>query len=144
MPPKMLKLKVKLDDFAIQPSRAYPTDAGLDLMSPIDIRVNACSNVTIDTGVHVEIPQGWAGILKSKSGLNIKHNLINSGVIDCGYTGSIKVQMHNLDVYRDYQIHRGDKITQLLLVPVWTPEIDFVDEIDGGERGDNGFGSTGK
>lgn len=139
-----MRLKIKLDDGACMPKRAYETDAGLDIMTPIDYRISAGRSAVIDTGVHVQIPVGYAGILKSKSGLNINHSLISSGVIDTGYTGSIKVKLYNLDPYRDYQLKAGDKITQLLLIPIWIPEIDLVDELESGERGDNGFGSTGR
>ena len=97
----------------------------------------------IDTGVHVEIPAGYAGILKSKSGLNVWHGIVSEGVIDAGYSGSIKVKLYNhSDTNRVFQ--RGDKISQLLIVPIETPIIKLVDQIKSGDRGDNGFGSTGR
>lgn len=144
-----MKLKVKLDPGAKMPTRAHETDAGFDLYSPVDAYVRAfrgnygqeCS-ATIDTGVHIEIPRGYAGLLKSKSGLNVKNGLTNEGVIDAGYTGSIVVKLYNHGVEPVY-IRAGQKISQLLLVPVFTPELELVDELEETERGDGGFGSTG-
>ena len=72
------------------------------------------------------------------------HGLISDGVIDSGYSGSIVVKLYNLDGYSPYTIHRGDKITQLLILPIELPELELVNKITGGERGNNGFGSTGR
>ena len=82
-------------------------------------------------------------MLKSKSGLNVKHNLIGEGVIDCGFMGSIRVKLYNLGD-TDYQIQRGDKIIQLVIVPCIYCEFTQVDKFAETERGDGGFGSTGR
>lgn len=103
-------MKVVLDNGAKMPTRAHETDAGLDLYSREDCIVEAKESATFDTGVHIAIPNGFAGFLKSKSGLNVKHGLISDGVIDAGYTGSIVVKLYNLSGY-DYKIKAGDKIT---------------------------------
>ena len=136
-------MKVKLDSGAYAPERAHRQDAGLDLRSPVTIGVEAHSGVVIDTGVHVQIPFGQVGFLKSKSGLNVKYGITSEGVIDSGYTGSIVVKLYNHsdDVY---VVSKGDKITQLVILPVIMDDVEIVDEIHGFERGDNGFGSTGK
>ena len=84
-----------------------------------------------------------AGFLKSKSGLNVKHNLTSEGVIDMGYTGSIVVKLYNHGT-ADYHVKRGDKISQLVIVPVLTPTLEVVQELDETERGENGFGSSGR
>lgn len=136
-------MKIKLDPMAWIPERAHNTDAGLDLKSPINIMVPARGSATIDTGVHVQLPPSTAGMLKSKSGLNVKHGITSEGVIDEGYTGSIVVKLYN-HTFDDYHVNIGDKISQLVIVPILTPELEFVDELNGGERGDNGFGSTGR
>lgn len=82
-------------------------------------------------------------MLKSKSGLNVKHGITSEGVIDEGYTGSIVVKLYN-HTLDDYHVNIGDKISQLVVVPVLTPGLEFVDALDGGERGENGFGSSGR
>ncbi len=137
-------MKVVLDRGAFEPVRAHEYDAGLDLKSPVDIVVPANGSVTIDTGVHVQIPVSHAGFLKSKSGLNVKHGITSEGVIDTGYTGSVVAKLYN-NSRKNYTIHRGDKITQLVILPIYLPEsIDLVDTLEETERGDNGFGSTGR
>lgn len=136
-------MKVKLDDFAFIPERAHNTDAGLDLKSPICIEIPARSSAVIDTGVHVDLPIGTVGFLKSKSGLNVNHDITSDGVIDVGYTGSIKVKLYNHGI-TPYQVLRGDKITQLVVVECHFPDVEIVEELDDTERGNKGFGSTGR
>lgn len=139
-------MKIVLDrgDFpAMMPVRGYPTDAGLDLLSPIDIIVKPRSSVVIDTGVHVEIPDGCCGFLRSKSGLMVHHDITSDGTIDWGYNGSIRVKLFNHGEI-PYPIHRGDKITQLVIVRIEIPNIEIADRLEKRERGNNGFGSTGK
>ena len=136
-------MKVMLDSCAFAPERAHKTDAGLDLGSPICIEVPAKGSVVIDTGVHVELPVGTAGFLKSKSGLNVKHDITSDGVIDVGFTGAIKVKLYNHGT-KPYQVLRGDKITQLVVFDCRFPDVEIVDELETTERGENGFGSTGR
>lgn len=136
-------MKIKLDEGAIAPVRAHETDAGLDLISPVNSFVPAGGSSVIDTGVHVEIPEGHYGDIKTKSGLNIRHNIMTDGTIDEGYTGSIVVKLYNLGK-TDYQVKRGDKIAQMVVTPVSYVDLEIVEEITGGSRGDSGFGSTGR
>ena len=82
-------MKIVIDPGAYLPERAHDLDAGYDLRSPIRAYVPPYSSAVIDTGVHIEIPEGYVGMLKSKSGLNVKHDITSEGVIDSGYTGSI-------------------------------------------------------
>ena len=136
-------MNIILDPGAFMPEFAHKTDAGADLRSPICATVPTRGSVVIDTGVHVEIPEGYVGILKSKSGLNVKHNLIGTGTIDSGYSGSIRVKLYNLGD-TDYQIHKGDKIIQLVIMPCVYCEFTEVEQFADSERGDGGFGSTGR
>ena len=136
-------MKIMLDENAIMPTRAHDTDAGLDLYAPDGVFIEPRSTVTIDTGVHIELPPNTVGFLKSKSGLNSKYGLASEGVIDEGYTGSIKVIIQN-HKSSAYMVNKGDKISQLVILPILTPELEIVDNLSPTERGDNGFGSTGK
>ena len=141
-------MKIMLDKGAKMPTRAHPWDAGLDLYAPEDggshYTITPCGgSVTIDTGVHVEIPEGYVGFIKSKSGLNVKHGLTAEGVIDAHYTGSIKVKLYN---HKEdaYHFKAGDKIAQLVILPCLLPELEIVDSLEETDRGNCGFGSTGR
>lgn len=136
-------MKIKLGSGAFMPEYAHDQDAGMDLRSPVDAVVLPHDSAVIDTGVHVEIPKGAVGMLKSKSGLNVNHDLTSEGVIDEGFTGSIRVKLYNHGGAR-YHIKAGDKISQLVILPVLHPDLELVDSLDETERGDNGFGSTGR
>ena len=136
-------MKVKLDDGAYFPERAHSTDAGYDLRTPHRVVLHPHSSVTIDTGVHAQIPEGCVGFLKAKSGLNVKHDITGTGVIDSGYTGSIRVKLYNNgDIPHVFDV--GDKLIQLVILPILTPELELVDELEDTERGSDGFGSTGR
>lgn len=140
----MDKINVMLDEGAIMPVRAHDIDAGIDLFSPIGCSIPSNRGVAINTGVHIEIPPGYVGFLKSKSGLNVKHDITGEGVIDAGYTGSIVVKLYNHSASKTHVVKQGDKIIQLVILPIVTPELQLVDEFAETERGDNGFGSTGR
>lgn len=142
-------MKIKLDEKAFMPIRAHEDDAGLDLRAPYPFAIGGCTplggpgKVTIDTGVHVEIPKGYVGLLTSKSGLNVNENIVGTGTIDSGYTGSIRVKLYNLGP-EPYHFEAGDKIIQLVVTKIETPDIEVVTEFEETERGANGFGSTGR
>lgn len=136
-------MRIKLDEGAFTPTRAHPTDAGMDLYAREDKVVPARGSAKFDTGVHIELPCGTVGMLKSKSGLNVKYGIISEGVIDEGYTGSIVAKLYNLSD-DDYWVWAGDKITQLVIMPYLAPDLEVVDELDDTDRGDNGFGSSGR
>ena len=139
-------MRIKLDEGAITPTRAHPTDAGLDLYARETKVIPARWSAKFDTGVHIELPHGTVGMLKSKSGLNVKYGIVSEGVIDVGYTGSIVAKLYNLSD-KPYKVNAGDKITQLVIMPYVAPDlggIEIVDELDATDRGDNGFGSSGK
>lgn len=139
-----IKLKVKLDDGAFMPLKAHDNDAGYDIRTPMDFDLR--KKAEIDTGVHILIPNGYVGMLKAKSGLNVNYDIVGEGVIDAGYTGSIKVKLYDLDYSYSLPHHfdRGDKIIQIVIIPVPETEMELVEELEETERGDNGFGSTGR
>lgn len=137
-----MKLKVTLDEGAYMPIKAYKTDAGFDLKSRDSTLIPAHDSKVFDTGVHIAIPEGYVGFLKSKSGLNVKHDLTGTGVIDSGYTGSIVVKLYNHGSF-NHKVKKGDKLIQLVILPIPEIELEQVDSLEDTDRGDNGFGSTG-
>ena len=143
---KGLKIPVILDDTpsGIMPQKAHASDAGFDLFSPITKIIAPHGQIFIDTGVRVLIPEGYVGFLKSKSGLNAKAGIITEGVIDAGYTGTIGVVVRNTSD-RPYEVSYGDKITQLVVLPIPPVELYRAESFTSKtERGEGGFGSTGK
>ena len=136
-------MRIVLDKGAYMPTRAHCADAGLDLYSREDCIVYAGSSAVFDTGVHIELPPYSVGFIKSKSGLNTKHGIVSEGVIDEGYTGSIVVKLYNHSG-KDYAVKKGDKITQLVILPIIKPELELVDSLEETDRGNNGFGSSGR
>lgn len=136
------QMAVSLDDGAYMPERAHGEDAGLDLRTPVGFTLFSWSSTTIDTGVHVQLPPGTCGLLVSKSGLNVNSGITSTGLIDEGYSGSIRVKLYNHDE-RPMAFEPGDKISQLVVLPFVRAE-PFEGEVVGGERGDGGFGSTGR
>lgn len=139
-----IKVRIKLDDGAFQPLRAHEYDAGLDLRSMIDQEIPARGSAVFDTGVHIEIPCEVYGKIESKSGLNVKHDVVScGGVIDSGYTGSIVVKLYNLSD-KPYHVAAGDKIAQLILMPCYAPTLCLSSKLTETDRGDNGFGSSGR
>lgn len=140
----MKQMKIKLDEGAFMPVRAHATDAGLDLKTPFEFFLDGNESITIDTGVHIELPHGYYGKIESKSGLNVNFGIVCcGGTIDEGYTGSIAVKLYNLEPGK-YHFNAGDKIAQLVIQRYLAPELKIVEDLEQTERGDNGFGSTGK
>ena len=139
-------MRIALDNGAFAPTKAHEADGGYDLYAPADATVYNVRGTIINTGVHIEIPKGYVGLIKSRSGMNIKKNVVCEGVIDSGYTGSIavKLRLQATNVYDRVVINRGDRIAQLVLLPVFTPDLEEVDELEETERGDGGFGSSGR
>lgn len=137
-------MKIMVEDGAFDPVRAHDTDAGLDLRARKSVRVPAHGSAVIGTGVHVELPKGTAGVLISKSGLNVKHDLTSTGLIDEPYRGEIMVKLYNHGE-DSYQVNVGDKISQLVIVPVLYESVERVESLDmDTDRGSAGFGSTGR
>ncbi len=139
-----MKIKVVLEKDAYMPEKAHDVDAGFDLRSREEITIHGGSYYLFDTGVRMEIPKGYVGFLKSKSGLNVKHGIVEEGgVIDCGYTGTIGVKLYN-ESKTDYHINVGDKITQIVILPIPEVELEQVESLEDTERGEGAYGSTGK
>lgn len=136
-------MKITLDKGAHMPERAHDTDAGIDIRAIGAHVIPAYGSQVIKTGVHVQLPHGYAGLFVSKSGLNIKQNITSTGLIDEGYTGELIVKLYNHG-RSAYTVHDGDKITQLVLIPVAYEPLEVVEDLDDSERGDGGFGSTGR
>ena len=126
-------------------TKAHPTDAGYDLRTIEDAVIPANSSAIINTGCCVEIPKGFVGIVKGRSGMTFKNNTeaCNAGVIDSDYRGEIKVKIHNLNS-EPFEIKKGDRIAQMLVIPCLIESADKVDTLNNTERGTNGFGSSGK
>ena len=142
----MAKLYVsfKLDEGAKMPAKAHSTDAGFDLHTPKGFTVKAGESATVDTGVHMIIPKGWCGLLVSKSGLNTKHDIKTTGLVDAEYTGSIRVKVQNHGK-EDYSFGAGEKVSQIVILPVCDVElVEVIEDLPFTERGENGFGSSGK
>lgn len=149
-------MKIKLSPGAKMPTRAHDLDAGLDLYAKETQTVPANGSAIFDTGVAIDLGEVrgryiamgikvvFAGLLVSKSGLNVRHEITSTGLIDAGYTGNIHVKLYNHGD-TDYVVSAGDKISQLVLLPVFVPnELQIVDELGEYERGTDGFGSTGR
>ncbi|MCF0132564.1 MAG: hypothetical protein HUJ72_01725, partial [Blautia sp.] len=112
-----------IDKGAYKPEKAYDTDAGFDIRTPEEFDLWPGESATIKTGVHVQIPRGYTGFLKSKSGLNVHYGITGDGVIDCGYTGEIaaKLYRHKFNQSGPCRFHAGDKISQLVLARLIRP-----------------------
>jgi dUTP pyrophosphatase len=136
----------KLSEKATLPTRAHDDDAGLDLYAAEAARIVPGARVTVGTGLAVAVPDGLAGLVLPRSGLALKHGvtLVNSpGLIDPGYRGEVRVVLLNTDQTIALQVKPGDRIAQLLLVPIATASPMQADALDESTRGAGGFGSSG-
>jgi dUTP pyrophosphatase len=136
----------RLEDRARLPTRAYPGDAGLDLHALDDTWLGPGERASVRTGIAVEIPEGQAGLVLPRSGLARRHGIsvVNApGLIDAGYRGEIQVLLLNTDRSEPFAISPGDRIAQLVIVNVHTPEVLEVEALALSERAAGGFGSSG-
>lgn len=123
--------------------KAHEADGGYDIVASQITVISAGSRALVSTGLKVGIPFGYVGILKSRSGLATKHGLEHgAGVIDSGYTGEVKVLIQNHSNI-DYTVDHGDKIAQMLIIPIATIPVKRVKSLEDSERGEGGFNSTG-
>lgn len=167
----MTKLQIKLlSENATMPKRANETDAGYDIYAAETVILEPQEKAVIKTDIAVNIPEGYVGLLTSRSGVSSKtHLVVETGKIDAGFHGNMGINIKNdaiavngyitpgvFDIkgevelsdeirqYGTYLIEEGDKLAQLVIVPIWTPELEEVTEFDiQSTRGTNGFGSTG-
>ena len=137
-----MKLKIKIEEGGFEPLRGHTTDAGLDLRSPIDVLVHPGQHIKIDTKIRMAIPDGYVGLITSKSGLMLK-GITSRGTIDSSYRGTIGAVLYNHST-EGYAVHAGDKVCQIVIIPIVIPEIEYVDELDDTARGEGGYGSPGR
>ncbi|MER0028467.1 dUTP diphosphatase [Corynebacterium sp. KPL4043] len=140
----MKLLFYSLDDGAAHPRQAYKNDAGIDLALKHDVSVPVGAHRVGDTGVKVAVPRGHVGMIFVRSSTGIKRKLVLSngtGIIDSGFTGSIKISLHNTGDTTQH-ITAGDYIAQLVIIPIATNDIAEVRELPHTERGTNGIGSS--
>lgn len=141
-----MKLKIKILDKTIPvPKFAHKGDAGMDLYSTIDYVLKPFERKLVPTGIKIEIPEGYAGFVQPRSGLAINNgiSLVNTpGLIDSGYRGEIKAILINFDPVENFEIKKGDKICQFVIMKIENAEIILKDELDDSDRGEGGFGST--
>lgn len=144
----MSQLRVRrLHPEARLPTRAYEGDAGLDLYALDAVTLAPGERASVSTGIAVEIPQGQAGLVLPRSGLAARHGiaLVNApGLIDAGYRGEVQVLLLNTDRGEPFTISSGERIAQLVLVRIETPDVAEVQELALSERGMGGFGSSGQ
>jgi dUTP pyrophosphatase len=143
-----VRLPVKrLDPDLPIPGYARAGDAGLDLLAAEDIEIPPGRRTAIPTGIAVAIPEGYAGFVHARSGRALREGLalVNApGLIDAGYRGEIRVIVVNLDSTEPIYVKRGDKIAQLVIQPVEFAQLVEMDELPESQRGEGGFGSTGR
>lgn len=139
-------MKIILDENAVMPSYAHEFDAGLDLYAKSDsdpITIPPFGGFRVfDTGVHLAIPQHFCGLVKTRSSLLMK-GIKTDGLVDADYIGSIRVVLFNHGEY-SYTVRPGDKIAQIVVSPCLRPPLELVDRLEDTERGNRGFGSTGR
>lgn len=152
-PKSLFSIKVfKLHPDAKLPTRNISTDAGVDLFALNDVLVVVGTTTKIDTGIAVNIPRGYFGNVMDRSSMGLKGLAVGAGIIDTGYQGDCSVVLHNLNNKQDhdifgnygYQVKKGDKIAQLIIQPCLLEDVEEVTELWQSERGNKGWGSSGK
>lgn len=145
MEKKIIAIKFKkITNTAIMPSKERASDAGIDLYAAKTLKISANMREAVPTGYAVAIPKGYYGQIQERSGYSLKNTLVlKAGVIDSEYRGEIKVVFQNTGEY-PVTIEAGEKIAQLIILPIPTIQIELVEELDETERGNKGFGSSDK
>lgn len=136
-----------IDDGAVVPGYAHEGDAGCDLVANETVVLAPGARALVGTGLAVAIPEGHGGFVLPRSGLAAQHGVTCAnapGLIDAGYRGELKVALVNLDRNEAYTVHRGDRIAQLVVMPVERITFRPVGELPAASRNDGGFGSTGR
>lgn len=147
-PPHAVDVLVRrLDPDVPLPSYAHPGDAGLDLVTTVDAVLEPGERALLPTGVAIALPEGYAGFVHPRSGLALKHGLsiVNApGTVDAAYRGELAVTVINLDPREAVHLRRGDRIAQLVVQRVEHAVLHEVDTLPGSDRGEGGFGSSGR
>ena len=136
----------RLDDEVPLPSYAHPGDAGADLTTTVDVRLEPGERAMVPTGIAITLPAGYVALVHPRSGLAARFGLsiVNSpGTVDAGYRGEIKVMLVNLDPRSPVELRRGDRIAQLVIQQVEHARFVAVERLPDSVRGDGGYGSTG-
>nr|WP_207619876.1 dUTP diphosphatase [Nocardioides sp. IC4_145] len=137
---------IRLDPDLPLPAYAHPGDAGADLLTTVDVTLAPGERALLPTGIALALPHGYVGLVHPRSGLAARHGLtvVNApGTIDAGYRGEVKVLLVNLDPSEPVELHRGDRIAQLVVQRVETATFVEVDVLPSSQRGTGGYGSTG-
>ena len=140
-------LVTRLREDAVLPTRAYPGDAGLDLVACERHEIGPGERALVGTGISVAIPAGHAGLVTPRSGLAVKSGatIVNTpGLVDSGYRGELRVVLYNTDSSVPLVVEPGMRIAQLVIVSLPDVALLEVDELPASERGANGFGSSGE
>lgn len=145
----MLSIPItRLDPDLPTPTYAREGDAGADLVAASEVVLEpGGGRALVSTGISMAIPDGYAGFVQPRSGLAVRHGvtcLNTPGLIDSGYRGELKVLLVNTDPHEPFEVRRGERIAQLVIQRVEQAGFDVVDELPVSERGDGGFGSTGR
>jgi dUTP pyrophosphatase len=147
-PPHAVDVLVRrLDPDVPLPSYAHPGDAGLDLVTTVDVVLEPGERALLPTGIAIALPEGYAGFVHPRSGLALAHGLsiVNApGTVDAAYRGELAVTVINLDPRDSIHLHRGDRIAQLVVQRVEHAVLHEVDSLPGSDRGEGGFGSSGR
>ena len=136
----------RLDPGLPMPAREHPGDAGLDLRSRLDVRLEPGGRSLVPTGIAIALPSGFAAFVHPRSGMALRHGVtvMNApGTIDAGYRGEISIILVNHDRFEAFDIARGDRIAQIIVSPVVTAAMVEASDLPGSHRGSGGFGSTG-
>ena len=134
---------LKMSSEAVLPTRAHPNDAGLDLYCLEDAILAPEQGKTIRSGIAIAIPDGFVGLITDRSSLAKKGIKTAGGIIDAGYRGEIHVILWNIST-EEIRIQKGERMAQLLIMPIATPAVKEVTNLNTTSRGDRGFGSTGR
>ena len=144
MDPTMKGIKIRrVTPEATLPTRAHPGDAGMDLYNLEDIQLQPGEGKATRTGIALAIPDGHVGLVADRSSLAKRGVKTAGGVIDAGYRGEIHIVVWNISGEPVF-LKRGDRIAQLLILPIATPAVVDVFELDSTDRGEKGFGSSGR
>jgi dUTP pyrophosphatase len=147
-PPHAVDVLVRrLDPDVPLPSYAHPGDAGLDLVTTVDVVLEPGERALLPTGIAIALPEGYAGFVHPRSGLALTHgvSIVNApGTVDAAYRGELKVTVINLDPREPVELHRGDRIAQLVVQRVEHAVLHEVEVLPGSDRGEGGFGSSGR